>query len=42
MRADEERHGAAAKSAGAVDLPGPIRRLMRMSARVMTRISYHW
>lgn len=42
MRADEERHGAAAKSAGAVELPGPIRRLMRMSARVMTRTSYRW
>lgn len=42
MRSDEERHGAAAKSAGAGELPGPVRSLMRMSAKVMTRTSYYW
>lgn len=42
MRADEERHGAEARSAGAGELPALVRRLMRMSAKVMTRTSYHW
>jgi 3-demethoxyubiquinol 3-hydroxylase len=41
MRADEERHGLAARTAGAGELPEPVRRLMRMSAEVMTRTSYH-
>jgi ubiquinone biosynthesis monooxygenase Coq7 len=42
MRSDEQRHVAAAKSAGAGELPGPVRGLMRMSAKVMTRTSYYW
>jgi ubiquinone biosynthesis monooxygenase Coq7 len=42
MRADEERHGAAAKSAGAGELPDPVRQLMRLSAKIMTRTSYRW
>jgi 3-demethoxyubiquinol 3-hydroxylase len=40
MREEEERHGAAAKSAGARPLPAVVRELMRISARVMTRTSY--
>jgi len=42
MRADEERHGAEARTAGACELPALVRRLMRMSAKVMTRTSYYW
>jgi len=37
MQADEQRHGSEARRAGGGDLPGPIRKLMRRSARVMTR-----
>ena len=40
MRMEEERHGADARRAGARPLPLPIRRLMRMSAKVMTRTAY--
>lgn len=41
MREDEERHGAQARDAGAGDLPPLVSRLMRASAKVMTRTSYH-
>ena len=40
MRDDEARHGAAATDSGARDLPETIRRLMRHTARVMTRTAY--
>lgn len=40
MRADEARHGAGARSAGAVSLPGPVRALMKRTARVMTGTAY--
>ncbi len=40
MRAEEERHGANAQRAGAAALPDPVRRLMQLSARVMTRTAY--
>jgi len=40
MRDDEERHGREAVEAGARPLPGPVRRLMRGVARVMTRSAY--
>jgi ubiquinone biosynthesis monooxygenase Coq7 len=40
MRSEEEQHGANAKRAGAVRLPPPIRRLMRLAAGVMTRTAY--
>jgi 3-demethoxyubiquinol 3-hydroxylase len=40
MREDEARHGASARGAGASRLPGPVRALMRRSARVMTRTAY--
>ena len=36
MKADEARHGAAAQSAGATELPPPVRWIMRAAARVMT------
>lgn len=40
MRAEEEEHGDHAQEAGAAELPLPIRRLMRLTARVMTRSAY--
>lgn len=40
MRADEVVHGARARDAGGVDLPGPVRALMRHASRVMTRTAY--
>lgn len=40
MRMDEIAHGAAAKSAGASELPAPVRVLMRHAARVMTTAAY--
>jgi ubiquinone biosynthesis monooxygenase Coq7 len=40
MRADEIAHGAAARAAGGVDLPFPARKLMRHTARIMTRTAY--
>jgi ubiquinone biosynthesis monooxygenase Coq7 len=41
MRADEVVHGAHAKAAGGIDLPAPVRVLMRATARVMTTTA-HW
>ena len=40
MRDDEMRHGAAARDAGAVDLPWLARALMRGTARLMTVTAY--
>jgi ubiquinone biosynthesis monooxygenase Coq7 len=40
MRTDEIGHGAAAKTAGAAELPAPVRVLMRHAARVMTTAAY--
>ncbi len=40
MREDEARHGSGARSAGAMSLPGPVRMLMRRTARVMTGTAY--
>ena len=40
MRDDEIRHGAAARDAGAAELPWPVRVLMRGTARVMTLAAY--
>ena len=40
MRADEVAHGASAKAAGGIDLPAPVRALMRATARVMTGTAY--
>jgi ubiquinone biosynthesis monooxygenase Coq7 len=37
---DEIGHGQQAQSAGAASLPGPVRELMRRTARVMTHTSY--
>lgn len=40
MKHDEAGHGHAAQSAGGVALPGPVRELMRQTARVMTHTAY--
>ena len=40
MRTDEMTHGAKAKAAGGVELPMPVRALMRATARVMTGTAY--
>ena len=40
MSDDEARHGAAARNAGARELPEAIRGLMRHTARIMTRTAY--
>ena len=41
MKEDEARHGAQAQAAGAASLPAPVRWVMRMAARVMTRTAHH-
>lgn len=40
MRDDEVGHGDKARIAGGVNLPGPVRELMRRTARVMTHTAY--
>jgi ubiquinone biosynthesis monooxygenase Coq7 len=40
MRDEEERHGENAIEAGAVELPAPIQRLMKLTAKVMTETAY--
>lgn len=41
MKADEARHAEQAQQAGAAPLPAPVRGLMRLAARVMTRTAHH-
>jgi ubiquinone biosynthesis monooxygenase Coq7 len=40
MKVDEMRHAETATHYGARDLPGPIRLAMKLSSKVMTRLSY--
>src|SRR5579863_62019 len=40
MRTDEAAHGANARAAGGMELPAPVRALMRHTARVMTGMAY--
>ena len=40
MRDEEHRHGEDALAAGAAELPGPVKRLMRLTASIMTRTAY--
>ena len=40
MRDEEEEHGASAVAAGAAELPAPVKRLMKLTARVMTTTAY--
>lgn len=41
MMADEARHAADARAAGAIELPAPVQRAMRLAARVMTTTAHH-
>ena len=40
MRDEEALHGANAKAAGAAELPAHIQRMMRLTAKIMTRTAY--
>ena len=40
MRADEIEHGAHARARGAAELPAPVRAVMRLTAKLMTRSAY--
>jgi len=40
MRDEEEEHGDNAIEAGAAELPGPVKHLMRLTAKVMTKTAY--
>jgi ubiquinone biosynthesis monooxygenase Coq7 len=40
MKADEMRHAQEAQAAGAVELPAPFKRLMRVAAGVMTAVAH--
>ena len=40
MKADEARHGAEARAAGATPLPPPVRWAMRLASKVMTTTAY--
>ncbi|RAS21740.1 2-polyprenyl-3-methyl-6-methoxy-1,4-benzoquinone monooxygenase [Paraburkholderia bryophila] len=41
MRVDEAEHGKAAMDAGGIELPLPVRALMRAVSKVMTRTAYY-
>ncbi|ACC71855.1 conserved hypothetical protein [Paraburkholderia phymatum STM815] len=41
MRVDEAAHGKAATDAGGLELPFPVRALMRAASKIMTRTAYH-
>jgi ubiquinone biosynthesis monooxygenase Coq7 len=41
MQADEVQHAIDAEKAGAAPLPAPVQHLMRIAARVMTRVAHH-
>ena len=41
MRDDELRHAQDAQEAGAMDLPKPVKELMRAAAKVMTTVAHH-
>jgi ubiquinone biosynthesis monooxygenase Coq7 len=41
MRTDEAAHAAAAMNAGGVELPFPVRALMRATSKIMTRTAYY-
>lgn len=41
MKKDEARHETSALAAGAADLPEPVKRLMALASKVMTKTAYH-
>jgi ubiquinone biosynthesis monooxygenase Coq7 len=42
MKEDEERHGDTASRAGGAELPEPVRRLMTLTSKVMTKTAYRF
>ena len=40
MRDEEQEHGENAINAGAAELPAPVRRLMQLTAKIMTKTAY--
>lgn len=42
MKEDEARHGDMARAAGGAELPAPIRRLMRLTSKIMTTTAYRF
>jgi ubiquinone biosynthesis monooxygenase Coq7 len=42
MRDEEQQHGENAIEAGAADLPGPLRHLMRLTSKIMTKTAYRF
>ena len=41
MKADEVEHAQQAQAAGAAELPAPVKQLMRLAAKVMTKTAHH-
>ena len=41
MREDEQRHGSTGRALGANELPLPVKAVMRLASRVMTRTAYY-
>ncbi|MGI9272801.1 MAG: 2-polyprenyl-3-methyl-6-methoxy-1,4-benzoquinone monooxygenase [Woeseiaceae bacterium] len=42
MRDEEQQHGENAIAAGAAELPEPVRQLMRLTSKIMTRTAYRF
>jgi ubiquinone biosynthesis monooxygenase Coq7 len=42
MKADEVAHAQMALKAGAVELPAPVKSLMQVAAKLMTRVAHRW
>ena len=42
MRDEEQQHGENAIEAGAADLPRPLRHLMRLTSKIMTKTAYRF
>lgn len=42
MQEDEIQHAEGAKKAGGIDLPKPIKKLMQLTSKLMTRTSYYF
>ena len=40
MRDEEAEHGEAAERAGGAPLPGPVRQMMKLTAKIMTKTAY--
>ena len=41
MKTDELQHAAEAQAAGAMELPAPVKEMMRAAAKVMTSVAVH-